>query len=317
MTVTGNDPFIGTYNEARWNLAPAVVGQTWTASVWAKGTTATSTAQLFMMESASSGGYLNATAVTVVVGTSWQRVTASHTLANTSTAFVQVRLDGPDSAGTGTNIWWDGLQVERNASATAFSPLTNVNGTAWTDLSGSNNNGTLTNGPTYSSANRGSIVFDGANDYVVINSGVSILSTSAYTKIAWFYPTSFLTNNNLISGGGNHAFWGAGTNRLQAGHGNVSFNTISSTTVLNLNTWYFGAVTFNTTTGWSLYLNGALEATNPSTVTFTGSGDILIGSYGTGNVFTGSISNAMVYNRVLTLNEIQQNFNAMRGKFGI
>lgn len=36
-------------------------------------------------------------------------------------------------------------------------------GTTWTDLSGNGNNGTLTNGPTYSS---GSIVFDGVNDFI-------------------------------------------------------------------------------------------------------------------------------------------------------
>ena len=39
-------------------------------------------------------------------------------------------------------------------------------GTTWTDLSGRGNTGTLTNGPTYSSANGGSLVFDGTNDYV-------------------------------------------------------------------------------------------------------------------------------------------------------
>ena len=38
-------------------------------------------------------------------------------------------------------------------------------GTTWTDLSKNRNNGTLTNGPTFNSANGGSIVFDGTNDY--------------------------------------------------------------------------------------------------------------------------------------------------------
>ena len=39
-------------------------------------------------------------------------------------------------------------------------------GNSWLDLSGNGNNGTLTNGPTYSSANGGSLVFDGVDDYV-------------------------------------------------------------------------------------------------------------------------------------------------------
>ena len=41
-------------------------------------------------------------------------------------------------------------------------------GTTWTDLSGNGNTGTLTNGPTYSSANGGQIVFDGSNDNAVV-----------------------------------------------------------------------------------------------------------------------------------------------------
>ena len=41
-------------------------------------------------------------------------------------------------------------------------------GTVWTDLAGSNN-GTLTNGPTFSSANGGSIVFDGVDDFIELN----------------------------------------------------------------------------------------------------------------------------------------------------
>ena len=191
-------------------------------------------------------------------------------------------------------------------------------GTSWFDLSGQNNTSALTNGPTYSLDNNGAIVFDGSNDFVVVNSLTSIMPTAAYTKIAWFYLTSYLTANNIISGyNGQHAFWMSGSNTLRAGHGNVSFSTVGTTTTIALNTWYCGAVTFNTTTGWRLYLNGSLENTNANATSFTGNGDILLGSYGGGNLLTGRISNASVYNRVLTDAEIRQNFNALRGRFGI
>jgi hypothetical protein len=218
-------------------------------------------------------------------------------------------------------------------------------GSTWTDLTGRGNTGALTYGPTYSSANGGSIVFDGSNDCVVVNSNASVLSNTAYTKTVWFYITSFATNNNLISGGNNgrHAFSVSSSNKLQAGH-NSTWNTISSPTPLSLNTWYHAAVTFSTTTGWRLYLNGVLDSTNASTstvfsaydvadalfaevpygvgygatTTFLGSGEILIGGYGTGsNVFNGRISNAFVYNRALSAAEVSQNFNALRGRYGI
>ena len=247
---------------------------------------------------------------------------------------------------SGIYIW--GAQLEAGSTASSYYATTTTpktRGLALTDLSGRSNTGTLTNGPTYNSTSGGALVFDGSNDCVVVNSNASILSNTAYTKTVWFYVTSFSSNNNLISGGNNgrHAFWLAGGNKLQAGH-NSTWNTVSSTTSLSLNTWYHAAVTFSTATGWRLYLNGALDSTNTSTskvfsaydvgdalfaevssgvgygatTAFIGSGEILIGAYGTGsNGFTGRISSAFVYNRVLSATEIQQNYNALRGRFGL
>jgi len=216
----------------------------------------------------------------------------------------------------GPKIVTDGLVLSLDAADKNSYP---GSGTNWTDLSGNNNTGVLTNGPIFNSANGGSIVFDGSNDCVVVNNNASILSSTAYTKIAWFYPTSFSTYNNIISGGNNgqHAFWLAGGNKLNAGH-NGSWSAVVSTTTLSLNTWYFGTVTFNTTSGWVLYLNGVSEATSASTTTFTGNGEILLGCFSTGaNVFTGRIASGLVYNRVLSASEIRQNFNAQRGRFSL
>ena len=53
-------------------------------------------------------------------------------------------------------------------------------GTTWTDLAGSNN-GTLTNGPTFSSDNGGSIVFDGSDDYVLLGNDINLGTSASIT----------------------------------------------------------------------------------------------------------------------------------------
>lgn len=216
----------------------------------------------------------------------------------------------------GPKVVTSGLSLYLDAANSSSYP---GSGTTWTDISGNNRNGALTNGPTFNSSNGGSIVFDGTNDFVSVASDANILSTTAYTKTVWFYVTSFSTDNNLISAGssGQHALWLFTSNKLNAGH-NGNWNTVVSTTTLVLNRWYFGSVTFNNTSGWVLYLNGVQESTSVSTTTFTGTGTISIGSYqNLGNYFTGRIATATVYNRVLSSSEILQNYNATKSRFGL
>ena len=64
-------------------------------------------------------------------------------------------------------------------------------GTTWTDLSGNSNTGTLTNGPTYNSANGGSIVFDGVDDGVNIPHNSNIDIRNQITIECLFYLNSF------------------------------------------------------------------------------------------------------------------------------
>ena len=57
--------------------------------------------------------------------------------------------------------------------------------TDWYDLTTYNNDGTLTNGPTFSSTNGGSIVFDGVNDYVQVNNSDILNPTQTITLSVW------------------------------------------------------------------------------------------------------------------------------------
>jgi len=186
-----------------------------------------------------------------------------------------------------------------------FLPSYPTSGTTWYDLSGNNAYSSLFNGPIFNS--QGYLDFDGTDDYgLVVGVG---LSTTAYTKIAWFKPDT--ATNNIISGGGDgqHAFWMAGTsNNLQAGH-NGSWNTVSYIPGNMTGSWWCGAVTFNTSTGWVLYLNGNIVDTDSNTTTFTGGNAIRIAAYNNAsNLFNGKISQAQVYNRVLSASEVLQNY---------
>ena len=126
MNVTGNDPYIETYNSSQWNVADARQGDTWTVSVYAKADRSTS-GQLFIFEANDKGEYTKGGATTIQLGTEWQRYSYTYTFTDSSTRSIQVRLDGPDSGGTGASIWWDGLQVERASQASPFSASSEIN----------------------------------------------------------------------------------------------------------------------------------------------------------------------------------------------
>ena len=142
MVTTGADAHVISYDEAKWNLAPANTGETWTASVWVKANTATTVQGPFLFGANAAGdwtpGY-DARTGSFSVDTNWKRISVTHDMSNANTRFVQVRLDGPDVFSGPVTIWWDGLQVEKGLTSTDFNAKTNVNGnTATETLSASN-----------------------------------------------------------------------------------------------------------------------------------------------------------------------------------
>ena len=202
-------------------------------------------------------------------------------------------------------------------------------GTTWTDLSGSGFNGTLTNGPTYSSTNGGSIVFAGASSTYASVGNIGVLPSTG-TINYWMRSTDVANYRNPFSThriGGNVGFrWEqvtGGTFYVVAGNDAESFTSYNYTTSLAASTWYMVSVTWNTATSTIIgYLN-ATQVFNSTTHTQWATStatNLALGS-GLGNVadryFTGNISNAQVYNRALSATEILQNFNATRARFGV
>ena len=202
-------------------------------------------------------------------------------------------------------------------------------GTTWADLSGNGNNGTLKNGPTYSSANGGSLVFDGVNDGVQLPG--TNLSLNQMTISSWNYSTNYnqygfmfeKTTNGLVNT--QYSLFYNGGNNL------IYYRTYGlSPTDLTVNTSTAGVVNNqwnNVVATWDgtnkrIYVNGILRATSANltgTVTQNTTGAAYIGIYGNfaGYPFNGRISKTSIYNRALTAAEIQQNFNALKSRFSI
>jgi hypothetical protein len=197
-------------------------------------------------------------------------------------------------------------------------------GNIWTDVSGNGNNGTLTNGPTYSSANGGSIAFDGTNDYATISNNITP-GTGDFAVSVWVYKTETTANRYVWDFGANGGTLSSGTGITQGfryynptiGTGSVLY---TSGPVHNINTWYNIVISRISGTTY-FYSNGSLivSAADAGNIGSWGTA-LTIGNYGGGGSYChqGNISNLLVYkNKGLTAAEIQQNFNSLRGRFGI
>ena len=184
-------------------------------------------------------------------------------------------------------------------------------GTTWTDLSGGGNTGTLTNGPTYSSSNSGSIVFDGGDDYV--NCGTPSISAGKITVNAWVKINAGSINQHVVDSAANA--WHLAIlfdNRPYFWNGSVYHQ---ASPILTVGQWYMLTGIQGTTL--DIYINGVLGQSIATNVNVT-TNNVNLGRYQSGSrPFNGNISNAQIYNRALSAAEIQQNFNALRGRFGL
>lgn len=196
-------------------------------------------------------------------------------------------------------------------------------GTTWTDLSGKGNTGTLTNGPTYSSSNGGSIVFDAIDDFVTSPSSSDFaFGTGDFTLDVWVYPVSFSSYTHMISLPDQNTF-GLKAGRTGDNPGVIYFFSTSYTTfgsiagwTLTLNTWQNVLFKRESSVGYG-FLNGKLIG-SASLFTNNFSAQTLNIHKGHPTEFTQCrMSSIKIYKRALTASEISQNFNALRGRFGI
>ena len=205
-------------------------------------------------------------------------------------------------------------------------------GTTWTDLSGNNNNGTLTNGPTFSTDNMGYITFDGTNDYLSLNSALNFSTSTGFTICM------FLQKVNNQSGTGWNYFYSNGSPTVElGGYGQTgnSFvfkdNTVANTEIGSqdiVSSWSYIAFGTNASTRTSyiytlnatvgLVLTTSVGSVSNITLGFerfftTGPSG---GPAGT-TYFRSKCATIQAYNRVLTAVEVSQNYNATKSRFGL
>lgn len=216
-----------------------------------------------------------------------------------------------------------------------FIPSYPTTGTTWYDIGPNILNGTLTNGPTFSSANSGSIVFDGTNDYVKISNTVPTslqIGQNDFTIDFWVYPSNtsaYSICGNLQDSNGTGYYWVI-INSTFTGLHTVQFGTEPvpaskfGTTALAANQWY-NIILSRTGTSLICYINGSVYGNTANLPTFNGttSTEFLIGiSKSIGNYsaypLNGRLANLKIYNQKgFTSAEALQNYNAQKGRYGL
>jgi hypothetical protein len=236
------------------------------------------------------------------------------------------------------NIATQGLVLNLDAAIQGSYPKT---GSTWFDISNNGNNGTLTNGPLYTGSDYGAIRFDGVDDYVSLPNNISSSISSTTTLSFWLYrSTVFNTTSTgeyffgLYQNDNNRGtvYFSNDVGGYEGRLGNliVEGGVITGRVYTQQNSWpvgWYNIVAVRAPSNYKIYVNGVdmplTTVANTATRAFPSSplySLIAADYYSTLGIYAflkGNISNVLAYNRALSPIEITQNFNALRGRYGI
>lgn len=322
-----------TYNNSAWNIAPAANGETWTVSFWIKSNFNSGAGQgrLYVFGANSAGlayvapDYVNIFSGTYTATTDWQRISKTVTFTNPDVNYIQFRLDTTYDAPIGGITWFDGFQVERTASASQFNP--NYYGAVVNDISRNNNNGVIVGPPLFNDSNKGCLEFDYSIKYIDLSNTIpdSYLNSNSWTFTIWAnfdsFPTaspfSYILSHGATSTNNGLHFRSSTLNRVRFG---LYGNDIDSTSSLSENTWYNIAFVFDYSNSLKkIYINGELDSSG-GTVGYSGTGSNLLIGRAWSNIaqyFDGLLGPINFYTHAFSDDEVRNNFNALRGRYGI
>jgi hypothetical protein len=216
------------------------------------------------------------------------------------------------------NIVTSGLQVNIDAGFVSSYPTT---ASTWYDISGNANNETLQNNPTFTSANSGSFIFNGSDQTSTL---ASLNLQQNFTLAGWYNPSvlngfAIFGQGILAANQGLHIWYTSNTLIRFGMFGNDTDFTVSTP----INNWYYIVCTYNNSSPFTkqLYINGSVQTgvTQQAQSAYTGTGTFRLGATysSAGNYGSGSFAYMAMYNRILSATEILQNYNALKGRFGL
>lgn len=223
-----------------------------------------------------------------------------------------------------SDIIKSGLVLNLDASnASSYSG----SGTTWYDLSGNGINATLVNGVGYSSLAGGTLIFDGSNDYVTLSSSQIAPGTGAFTWNFWLKVNDLTTYSIPFSGSGSNTNYGVIFLNPLNGTGGLGYYALGTRIADNVTSFgsnwlyinFIGNGGANGSRNLKLYKN-TVQAGSTYTYdyNFTATTPIIGANHDSfAELMRGNIAAVSYYNRELSLSEIQQNYNATKGRFGL
>jgi hypothetical protein len=195
-------------------------------------------------------------------------------------------------------------------------------GTVFYDMSTNKNNGTLTNGPLFYTNDGGIMYFDGADDYVSFGNPGSLTFTTNVSMSLWIKGDINEQNpsQNIYPFAKEDSYGIKVSSGTSPGVGMIvriggNYATCAGSNVLD-GKWNHVVVTYDGQ-GIRSYVNGVLDSQNLSVSgSLDAGGNVSYGAWTNGyGFFNGYLSDAKIYNKVLSPTEVMQNFNAQRNRF--
>ena len=305
-TATGST-YIYTRDQILDDDLATLSGQTVTFSLYIRRLEGSATGRIRVYDNVSNYSYQSVSVTSV-----FQRVEMTKTLgANPTRIFVML-----DNTGGGT-YQFHSPQLEISSFATPFTYSSRSNTEAIIDWTG---NATITaTSPTYNSD--GSFTFNSGTERLDISNSIPISNNFSWS--AWIRSNNISQTQNIVSMNGPYF--------MRISNSRVRFNILTNsggwlfqngTTVLSSDTWYNLCMVWNGADNtWTGYINGEEEFSVSKSGTVTNSSLYGYVGYtpqgGEQSFFNGDIPVLLCHTKALTAAEVAQNFQALRGRYGI